>query len=127
MSYISTTISGNIGSVNPKVIASSGKTVLEVSVCHNQYEGRDQSGNAINKPIWIKAIFWDDQANLVMDRLHKGGLKGLVVISGKFEVREYVAANGTPGISYELKSPVLLDFIAKKNGEQPQHATDDEF
>lgn len=126
MSYISLTISGNIGSTEAKVLENSGKTVFEVSVCHNQYEGRDQQGEAINKPIWVKAIFWDDAANRTMDRLHKGGSKGLVVISGEFQIRNYVDKKGNAGISYELKSPILLDYIAKKeNGNSAPR--DDEF
>ncbi len=118
MSYLTATVSGQIGSVEVKSV--NGKTLVEFVIYHNQYMGQDKPEKAVP----IRTTFWESAADRVLSRLGDN-TKGRITVSGEFFLQEWTSSNGSrSGVSYLLKEPRLIEFIPARR-EQTEAQSED--
>lgn len=111
-----TTTTGRIS--EPKIaFTKNGRPVLELNI-HATRRTKNTHTNEWTddgQPLWIRATFWDQEAERYADILHKGDT---ITITGPLTLHTYTRQDGTTGTTLEIRFPRLLGYIPK-----PQPAT----
>ena len=93
------------------------RAVLEVRI-HATAAAKDRESGQwqdVGDPLWISASFWDQEAQTLADLLGQGDR---VTVEGTLVLESYQRRDGSPGVSYSLRSPRFLGVIPSRRSQQ---------
>jgi single-strand DNA-binding protein len=115
MSYLKTTIVGNVGKDAEMRYLPSGKPVTNFSVAHSE-SWTNGNGEKQEKTTWVKVVCWGKLAEVCAQYVKKGML---VLAEGKIDASAWTDKEGDARASLELTANEVK-FLGKKgesNGE----------
>jgi len=111
---------GRAGGIPEMRYTASGKAVAQLSLATDNYEGRDEQGNARTSTEWHNLVLWERLADTATSYVQKGQL---VYIEGRLRTRSWEDETGTKRNRTEV---VVDDLILLGGNKPPLAATDDE-
>jgi len=90
---------GHAGKDADMSYTSSGTAVTRFSLAVNEYVGKDSNGNPSYKTQWFNILVWGNYAEGINKLVKKGGE---YLVSGRLNIREYTAKDGSKGTSVEV-------------------------
>lgn len=115
-----TTATGRISEPQLK-FTKTGKPVLELNInaTRSTQNKNTNQWEDDGEPLWIKAAFWNEEAENLAETLNKGDR---ITVTGTLIIRGYQKSDGTRGQSLELRYPHFLGIIPKKPLTHPSNA-----
>lgn len=116
------TVTGNLGRDVELRYTKSGSPVLELHIACTASSKDKQTGEWSDDgaPLWIKAAFWNQDAERLADLGLSKGSK--VSVSGTLVRREYTGRDGSKGESLEVRFPRFLGVIPRQRRSGVQEA-----
>lgn len=113
MSKATMTIEGFVAK-DPELKFHNGRAVTNVTVPHTPRRLNKQTNQweDAGPTLWVQASFWEDDAELVVERVSKGSL---VTITGQPELRVFTKQDGSADAGLSLKFGTL-GVIPRRSG-----------
>ena len=121
-------IIGHLGQDPEKKVTANGNSVVNISIAVTE-KFNDKSGNKQEKTEWVRAIFWNKQAELVAQYCKKGSQ---LYVEGALQTREWDDKDGNKRSTTEVicRNMQFLDSKGTQNysnqptGNQQRQAQD---
>ena len=115
------TVTGNLGR-DPEVrYTNAGTAVSELNIAATHSTKDKQTGqwSDVGVPLWLRATFWEDQAEHLANVLRKGDR---VTVEGILVRKEFQKRDGTTGEGLELTSARFLGVVPRRSQNAAQAA-----
>jgi single-strand DNA-binding protein len=114
------TVTGNLGQEPELKWSQQGKAILGLSIGCTPRRLNRQSNEweNVGDDLWIRATFWEDEAQRLVEVLHKGSK---VSVEGVLSRRVYQRQDGGAGESLEITGARFLGVVPKAQ-QQPAPA-----
>jgi|GEM_PF-186626 len=110
---------GRAGGIPEMRYTASGKAVAQLSLATDNYEGRDEQGNARTSTEWHNLVLWERLAEIATSYVQKGQL---VYIEGRLRSRSWEDETGTK----RNRTEVVVDDLILLGGNKPLLAAADD-
>ena len=112
---------GRAGSAAQMKYTATGKAVAQLSLATDNYEGKDEQGNAQTSTEWHNLVLWERLAETAASYMQKGQL---VYVEGRLRSRSWEDETGTK----RNRTEIIVDDLILLGGNKPQAvaAADDE-
>ncbi|MCD4557628.1 single-stranded DNA-binding protein [Schaalia sp. lx-100] len=113
------TLTGRLGTEPEIKFTKTGKAVLTLPICATPAQKNQTSGQWEDQgaTLWIRATFWEYEAENLAETLHKGDT---VSVTGTLKLDTYPTADGQTRESLEVMHPRFLGVKPRQNGQAPQ-------
>lgn len=107
-------LEGNLVADPEQRATKTGKPVTSFRIAVDTYKGKDDSGKALEEPMFVDIVTWSELAETTAKTIKKGNL---VQVHGRLNIRKYTDKNGIKREAVEIVAQGVTKIDLTKKTE----------